>query len=230
MGLSKKDVELVVKKMDISNEDVMATYKNWMEVNPSGKITRKDFSEMFVELVGVDHDSSDSDDDDDQNYKDGWAKIKDCAEKIVENVFRVFDANNDGHIDFVEFMVYLAIINDNDDEKITIREKMEKIFRFFDMNSDGTISRNEMKRVVKAFIVLIKLLQDGEAKSAAVIAKTVFTEMDEDGDGRITKDEFISAIMADKDEQTMSQMLVECTWNLLSEDGLVMKMVVPGLE
>jgi Ca2+-binding EF-hand superfamily protein len=81
-------------------------------------------------------------------------------------------------------------------------EKLGNMFKFFDQNGDGMISKSEMKRVVKDLYVCLKH-QEPEAESEAVIAKTVFTEMDADRDGRITKEEFISAVLAEKDISVM---------------------------
>jgi Ca2+-binding EF-hand superfamily protein len=118
-------------------------------------------------------------------------------EKIVGHLYRVFDSNNDGYIDFVELLVVESLLRDGSPE-----EKLGNMFKFFDQNGDGMISKSEMKRVVKDLYVCLKH-QEPEAESEAVIAKTVFTEMDADRDGRITKEEFISAVLAEKDISVM---------------------------
>ena len=59
-------------------------------------------------------------------------------------MFRVYDANNDGYIDFPEFMIIYFIMNEG-----TPQEVLSKIFRVFDVNNDGSISLKEMKRLIK---------------------------------------------------------------------------------
>merc|ERR1712226_1178712 len=112
------------------------------------------------------------------------------AIKMEKHVFRMYDSNGDGYIDFVEFMVIFHIMSEGSPEEI-----LEKIFRVFDVNSDGIINKKEMARLVKDMYGLVKA-QDPEAKSKALITKSVFSEMGTDRDGRITMAEFISACLS----------------------------------
>ena len=65
--------------------------------------------------------------------------------------FRIYDANNDGYVDFVEFMVVYTIMSDG-----SVEEVLTKLFRLFDVNSDGVISKKEMARLVKDMYGLLK--------------------------------------------------------------------------
>ena len=55
---------------------------------------------------------------------------------------RIFHTNDDGHIDFVEYMVLFTILDGGEPEGI-----LDKLFRLFDHNSDGFIVKSEMKRL-----------------------------------------------------------------------------------
>merc|ERR1712034_83284 len=87
------------------------------------------------------------------------------ASKMEKHVFRIYDSNNDGYIDFIEFMVIFHIMSDGSPEEV-----LEKIFRVFDVNSDGTINKKEMSRLIKDMYGLIKA-EDPEAQSKELIAK-----------------------------------------------------------
>merc|ERR1712179_808697 len=89
------------------------------------------------------------------------------ASKIEKHAFRIYDLNNDGNIDFVEFMIVFFILSSGDHEEV-----LSKIFRLFDINSDGNISKKEMKKLVKAMYGLLKL--DNPNLSTSVYFQSLF--------------------------------------------------------
>merc|ERR1739849_8568 len=88
-------------------------------------------------------------------------------------------SNNDGYIDFVEFMLIFHIM------------------------SDGTINKKGMQRLIKDMYGLIKA-DDPEAESKDLMAKSAFAEMDKDADGKITCSEFTTACLS---QEKISKML-----------------------
>merc|ERR1712076_243145 len=115
-----------------------------------------------------------------KDFREMMAKAmpKKDASKMEKHVFRIYDSNNDGYIDFIEFMVIFHIMSDGSPEEV-----LGKIFRVFDVNSDGTINAKEMKRLIKDMYGLIKA-DDPEAESKDLMAKSAFAEMDKDADGK----------------------------------------------
>merc|ERR1711962_1151760 len=113
-----------------------------------------------------------------KDFREMMAKAlpKKDAGKMEKHVFRIYDTNNDGYIDFPEFMIVFYIMSDGSPEEV-----LGKIFRVFDVNSD-----------------------DSEQASEKFIATSAFAEMDKDADGKITKEEFISACLG---QEQFSKML-----------------------
>merc|ERR1712012_1490548 len=111
---------------------------------------------------------------------------RDDADKMEQHMFRVYDAN----VDFVEFMMIYYIMSDGSPEEV-----LAKIFRVFDVNSDGTISEKELKRLIKDMFMMIKE-ENPEEASKEFITSSTFAEMDEDQNGKVTLDEFTTAILA----------------------------------
>ena len=73
------------------------------------------------------------------------------ADKMEKHVLRVYDENNDGVVDFTEFMVMYYIMSAGTPEEVLV-----KIFRIFDVNSDGVISNMEMLKLITDMYGMLK--------------------------------------------------------------------------
>merc|ERR1712002_928786 len=143
--------------------------------HPNWKMKKKDFREMMSKALP-----------------------KKDAGKMEKHVFRIYDTNNDGYIDFPEFMIVFYIMSDGTPEEV-----LGKIFRVFDVNSDDSITKKELTRLIKDMYGLLNN-DNPEQASEKFIATSAFAEMDKDADGKITKEEFISACLG---QEQFSKML-----------------------
>ena len=117
---------------------------------------------------------------------------------LASRIFRMYDSNDDGHIDFKEFMIILYIICNGPMEKC-----LEQIFHIFDIADNGTVSIEELSCVIRyLFQMFLNNEQDKGAEEALAIQ--AFKEMDANDDGKVTKEEFVMACLND---DTISQML-----------------------
>lgn len=172
--LTEEDIEFIARNTAMDQMAVESQYRNFLSKHPDGRISRKSFHDMMKEAYpGTD------------------------TERLEKHIFRMYDTNDDGHIDFREFMIVLYIMSNGSPE-----ENLKQIFRVFDINNDGSISLKELKRIVKD---LFHLINESNADQASqdVLAQTAFSEMDENNDGQITQEEFIEACMAQKKFSTM---------------------------
>ena len=119
------------------------------------------------------------------------------SNKMEKHVFRIYDANNDGFIDFEEFMIVFHIMSAGNQEEV-----LRKIFRVFDVNSDGTISKKELTRLIKDMYGLLKT-EDPNVAAKDFIAKSAFVEMDKDEDGKVSLDEFTTACLSQEEFSKM---------------------------
>merc|ERR1712179_5511 len=161
------DIEALSKSSGMSKEDVKKAFDSFIEEHPNGKMKKGEFAKMMAQALP---------------QKD--------AGKMEKHVFRVYDTNNDGYIDFVEFMVIFYIMSDGSPEEV-----LDKIFRVFDLNSDGSISNKEMERLVKDMYSLLKT-EDPTIAAKDMITKSAFAEMDKNEDGKVTLEEFRTAVSA----------------------------------
>ena len=113
------------------------------------------------------------------------------AERMEDHLFRIYDPNQNGFIDFHEFMTVFMVLTGDEPKSV-----LEKMFRIFDVKSTGTITNEEMLTLVTD---MNKLIQDNlENETAEELANHAFAEMDKDLDGHVTTEEFVEAILARK--------------------------------
>lgn len=173
--LDPKVLAYLEKNTQADGEKLRAQFDNFIEKHPSGNINRKDFGEFVKECYP------------DKDYT-----------KIEKKLFNMYDTDRDGAINFKEFMMALHIMAEGSPE-----ENLRQIFKVFDDSNDGKIEKNEMKRFIKDIQNLItdsdlKLttgLQREDSKKKKTLAENAMAEMDIDGDGCITEDEFVKAIL-----------------------------------
>jgi len=69
-------------------------------------------------------------------------------------MFRFYDTNGDGMIDFEEFVIGVALTNN----KSKTPEKLKRIFVGYDLDEDGYVERKDFLRMFKSFYSLSKML------------------------------------------------------------------------
>ncbi|CAG7824640.1 unnamed protein product [Allacma fusca] len=113
--------------------------------------------------------------------------------KFASLVFRVFDENNDGSIEFEEFIRALSITS-----RGNLDEKLHWAFRLYDVDNDGFITRDEMYNIVEAIYQMVgqQPVADDENTPQKRVDK-IFNQMDKNHDNRLTLDEFREGSKAD---------------------------------
>jgi len=184
--LREEDIEALSKSSGLDGTQVKEAFDAFVAEHPNGRMKPKEFRTMMSNALP-----------------------KKDASKMEKHVFRVYDTNNDGYIDFVEFMVIFYIMSDGAPEEV-----LGKIFRVFDVNSDGTITKKELTRLIKDMYGLLKT-EDPNIAAKDLIAKSAFAEMDKDEDGKISTDEFITACLS---QEEFSKMLAIKVIDIFVED------------
>ncbi|XP_041114322.1 guanylyl cyclase-activating protein 1-like [Polyodon spathula] len=149
-------------------------YKKFMKECPSGQLTLHEFKQFFG-LRGLDPE----------------------ANAYIEQMFRTFDMNKDGYIDFMEYVAALSLV---------LRGKMEQklrwYFKLYDVDGNGCIDRYELLNIIKAIRAINGCDQ---VSSVEEFTNRVFDKIDVNGDGELSLDEFVEG--ARKDEEFMEVMM-----------------------
>jgi len=71
-------------------------------------------------------------------------------DQFCEHVFRSFDKDNSGKIDFKEFLLAINITSGGNPS-----QKLNWAFAMYDIDGNGTIEKNEMVEIIKVSIILV---------------------------------------------------------------------------
>lgn len=170
--LSKEDLDFLKKNTNFTEEQIKEWYKGFVQDCPKGHLTK----EQFIKV-----------------YKDFFPTGS--AEGFCEHVFRTFDTDNSGCIDFKEFLLAINVTSSG-----TPEQKLEWAFRMYDIDGNGTIDEKEMIKIIEAIYEMLgpevtKSAEDSPRKRA----KMIFEKMDSNGDKELTLKEFVDGCLADKE-------------------------------
>lgn len=141
-------------------EDVREANKlfNSIDVNGDGKITKIELLTGLKKVLNINDDS---------------------LEEDVDKIFKNIDADNNGYIEFEEFVRGCI-----DKEKLLSEDVLKFAFRYFDKDGSGEITREEIKEI---FFANVKKNDNVNLEQQL---EYIISEVDINGDGKISIDEF----------------------------------------
>lgn len=108
------------------------------------------------------------------------------CEKFCKRIFKIYDSDGSGKIDFVELMESISITASND-----INKKLLHAFKLFDKNNSGTIVRKELIDVIQSIYDLTIHEKDFKRRiDVNELVDQIMEKFDENKDGILVKEEF----------------------------------------
>ena len=189
--LTRQDMAFLKQHTKCDDKSIKDLFKDFKKNSPKGQMTKQQFLNM---------------------YKKFFPEKKDSGE-FCNHVFRTFDTDNNGFICFREFLLAINILSTG-----TPQEKLRMAFNMYDLDGDGVIAKFELTIIVQSIFNMLgtNAGSKNEVDSASKRAKNIFAQLDENGDHKITKAEFISGCL--KDEDLAKLLTTNACWLVIPEE------------
>ena len=119
-GISPEELDQLKGSTSFSSREIKDLYDKFHRDYPDGVINREQFVEMYQEM-----------------FPKGDARL------FAEHIFRAYDVDRNGVIDFKEFMCTLNITSNG-----SVEEKLKWAFHMYDIDGDGCLTRKEVAEII----------------------------------------------------------------------------------
>ncbi|KAL0133568.1 hypothetical protein PUN28_000952 [Cardiocondyla obscurior] len=119
--LSKEDMDFLKSHTRYDEATIKEWYKGFKQDCPNGRLTPAKFVDMYKMFFPSGN-----------------------AEEFCDHVFRTFDMDKNGYIDFKEFLLAIDVTSSG-----TPEEKLKWAFRMYDVDGNGVIDMQEMTKIVQ---------------------------------------------------------------------------------
>lgn len=156
--------------VDFSSEEIKEWHREYRKSLKSGKkeLTKEEFKKVYNSLFAGD------------------------ASDFAENVFRTFDLDQDGKVDFKEFITGLS-----ESGSSKLQRKLRWAFRMYDINGTGYITWEEMRHIIAAIFKMTDSVFSQELSTPDKLTDKIFHEFDIDRDGVLGYNEFCEGVARD---------------------------------
>ncbi|KAM6899844.1 recoverin-like [Xenentodon cancila] len=181
-AVSKEILEDLKLSTKFSETEIVQWYQNFKKQCPTGRITKEEFQKIYIKFF------PDSD-----------------ANTYAQHVFRSFDTNDDGTLDFKEYIIALHMTSTG---KTT--RKLEWAFSLFDVDKNGYLTKSEVTEICMSIFKLIPkdevedLPEDENTPEKR--AEKLWNIFEKGENDRIAEGEFIQKLLDNDDALALIQL------------------------
>ena len=168
--VSEDDVRYLLEHTSFTRKEIVQWCKGFYKDCPNGRLTKDQFFKVYAEFFPHGDPS-----------------------EFSHHVFRSFDTNKSGYIEFSEFLVAINITS----KKAKPDEKLRWAFDLYDIDGNGTIEKSEMEIIIRAIHLLLGTHSQRISVPPEERTEMIFQKIDTNGDGVLTRDEFTVACLTD---------------------------------
>lgn len=167
--LSDDEILKLANASGYSFESVKKYYESFIFDCPTGRLSRKQFREIYQQLY--------------PNSR---------STKFCDRIFKIFDYSERNYLDFGEFLSAITItINGTTTQKLTCA------FKIYDLNSDGKLDKKELKQILSHIHEMLGENRLSSSKIAEKQVNLIFKKFDISGTETLTLDQFIAGCLRD---------------------------------
>lgn len=170
-NLSQDDIEYLKLNTRYDEQEIKEWYRGFKQDCPDGQLGKDKILEMYSMILPAGN-----------------------AQVFVDQIFRIFDKDGNGSIDFKEFMMATDMTASGSPE-----EKLRWAFKMYDKDGSGEIEIEEMCEIISTLYEM----EGVGAECARERAEKIFANLDVNGDGHIDEDEFCKGCMDDEELVTL---------------------------
>merc|ERR1712241_1517012 len=169
--LSKEEIDFLKTNTHYDEDTINEWYKGFKQDCPNGHLDSVSFMKIYSKCFPSGN-----------------------AGEFCDHVFRTFDVDKNGTIDFTEFLLAIDVTSAGSPE-----EKLNWAFSMYDVDGNGWIDLDEMTRIVKSIYNMMGPTQVAMDKyeSPEKRADDIFRRIDVNSDGRVTRQEFVKSCIKD---------------------------------
>lgn len=164
--LTEGDIEFIMANTDFTRDSVIKWFASFKKQCPDCRLDRPSFINFYKNLIP------------------GNSEVKD---EFAEAVFIAFDSDNNGYVDFGEFLIAFWI-----KARGKTDEKLLWLFEVYDSDKSEYISLNELTHMLR-LVFCLKNMKDDPTERAEYVMQLV----DKNSDGQLSKEEFIEGCLKD---------------------------------
>ncbi|XP_075872467.1 guanylyl cyclase-activating protein 2-like [Nelusetta ayraudi] len=171
---------------EVALQNIQELYRKFASECPSGKLHLHEFKKIFC--------ISSSSTEEEHAYMD--------------NLFRSFDTNKDGQIDFMEFVAAVNLVLRG---KLT--DKLKWSFKVYDRDGNGCLDKQEVRHIIRIIHKIKTPGDSGAREKVEDVCDRIFELVDKNKDCQISLEEFIEG--AERDPWVMEQLKLDlgpCEW------------------
>ncbi|XP_071359953.1 A-type potassium channel modulatory protein KCNIP2-like [Trachinotus anak] len=171
-------IDRLVEQTNFSKKELKVLYRGFKNECPSGVVNEETFKNIYSQF-----------------FPQGDSSM------YAHFLFEAFDTQNNGTVNFEDFVVSLSIIL-----RGSITDKLNWAFNLYDLNKDGCITREEMTDIMHSIYDMMGKYTYPNMKDSAAKdhVDSFFQKMDRNNDGVVTIEEFLETCQ--KDDNIMQSM------------------------